>query len=71
MNEMQLGAGLADDGRVIVPRIIREVVQPMLHVDPTRKRPPKFQTETLPVWVSYLRSHGRGFITTACQPVKS
>jgi hypothetical protein len=32
MNEMQLGAGLADHGQVAVLRIIRNVVQPMLHV---------------------------------------
>ena len=32
MNEMQLGAGLADDGRVALLCIIRNVAQPMLHV---------------------------------------
>ena len=33
MDQMQLGAGLAEYRRVIVLRIIRNVRQPMLHVD--------------------------------------
>jgi hypothetical protein len=33
MNQMHFGAGLAEYGRVIVLRIIRNVRQPMLHVD--------------------------------------